>query len=334
MLRSKVIGVDNGDICLDVDKKQLASGGISLGDSINISIGEHHLQDIPLHSGPYCKMFSTVLIADGKTTHLSIRRGNALEKYPTRVGQAVTIDLKESKRFWEKENAYSFDEIKVKLPQQDMESFANFRPLFSKGKVFFRSSSPFDDAYGRAHAVVSCIEKHNIKTIIDMADSKEDFANLFRTLNSTTQKKLASCHIFPIGDDFGLYSKEFEKSIISAVKIMAISEGPFLLHCRAGKRRSGFLCAVLQGLAGMSAGAIKNEYMISYENNNGVVRANNPARYDYLCDDTIGRILSYINGRNLANLPKTTTNYLLKIGLKPKIIRKVRSKLINDKASE
>ena len=191
-----------------------------------------------------------------------------------------------------------------------LESYANFRPLFKDNDQFFRSSSPFDNAYGRARPVVQCVKKYHIRTIVDVADTKEEFHQNMLGAHISSKKLLMECKIFPVGDDSGLFSIGFESTIKRALEIIYENQGPFLIHCRAGKRRSGFICAILQGLAGMDAEPIKDDYMVSYENNNGVTKHENRRRYEFLMNDTIGKILDHITGSDSNNLKNSTICYL------------------------
>lgn len=333
MFKSKVKGFnESSDIVLDDSGTAFLSDGFSLGDSVAVKIGEKSLKSIPIHSGPYCKTFDTVVIVKNNEIRIAVRHGKAAKQYNAKAGEIITIKLQEPSKYWEKENAYSFEEINEKTRYKDEESFANFRPLFPNGTEFYRASSPFDDAYGRADSALACAEKYGIKTIIDVADSKKEYATILKSLNTNKRDLIGRYHVFPVGDDSGLYSKEFEKTVLKSMIIIAKLPGPYLIHCRAGKRRSGFICAILQGLAGLSKDEIEADYMISYKNNNGVTYGDNPIRYEYLRKDTIERILFYISGLNLNNLEESTNDYLLRIGCSTKDVEKIKEKLINDKS--
>lgn len=332
-MKIKVASISsNGNINLDVCIKDLESLGIRLGDAIDLETPCGKLEEIPLHSGLYCKMFDTVLIADCNAVFLAIRGGSAAEKFHLKVGQKIDLTLSKRRLFWEKENAYSFREITDASLYEGIEPFANFRSLFPNGTMFFRSSSPIDDAYGRAGAVIACIKKYGIRVVIDVADSSNEFADLLLMMDERTQDMLSECIFVVVGDDSGLYSKQFESSVSGSIRAIINLEGPFLIHCRAGKRRSGFVCAVLQGLVGMMASEIELDYMISYKNNNGIVYGDNPRRYEYLRDDTIRRILRHVNGEQCDDLARSSAKYLRKIGMKTDEIAILKQKLINDKS--
>lgn len=325
-MKTRIVFIDEkGNAHLE--NKDFKGGIFNLGDSLTITVNEQTLEKVPFHSGLYCKMFGTVLVLKDNTVFLAIRNGSAKEKYNLYKGQNIYIDLKLHGYYWEKENAYSFTEISDRKFYESEESFANFRPLFQDSNHFYRSSSPVDDAYHRAKSVRSCVKKFGIKTIINMADTAKEYNDLVTLLDDDEIDVLRNCKIYPIGNESGLYSKEFEYSILTAMKLIIESETPCMIHCRAGKRRSGFVCAILQPLYGMSAEEIMSDYMISYENNNRITYDDNPKRYDYLKDDTIKKILHHINGANLNDLINSTIKYLEKLGLSHNEIKKLISKL-------
>lgn len=325
-LKTKVIFIDeSGNVYLE--NRDFERSGFGLGDSLTVTIGELILDEIPFHSGLYCKMFGTVLIRRDDAVFLAIRNGNAKEKYNLSKGQSVYVDLCIPGGYWEKENAYSFTEISDQKLYDSVESFANFRPLFHGTNHFYRSSSPVDDAYCRAESVRQCVKKYGIKTIIDMADTIEEYNNLSLLLNGSGVKILQKCKVYPIGDDSGLYSIKFEQSVLAVMRIILEAEMPCMIHCRAGKRRSGFICAILQSLHGVSDKEIMSDYMVSYKNNNGITYNDNPSRYEYLKNDTIKKILYHINGVDLNDLVKTTKKYLKRIGMSNGEIEKLIAKL-------
>ncbi len=286
----------------------------SLGDALLMMIGEKKFE-IPFYSGSYCKVNESTLIRKKGKIFLSTRHGCAIKEYNLRIGQHVAFSLLSFKKYWEKENAYSFEEVIDKSTYETDEEFANFRPVLPRGGHFYRSSSPVDNAYNRVSSVISCIKKYKVSTIINLADSQEELDNLVNVLNDEIKSIIHTRRIFAIGDDSGLYSQNFSESIAIAMRLIASSKTPCLIHCRAGKRRSGFACAIIQALYGMSADQIMEDYMLSYRNNNKITYSDNPKRYEYLKNDTIKAILHHINGTDLCHLRETTEQYLIRIGL-------------------
>lgn len=298
----------------------------NLGDALLMKIGKKTIE-IPFYSGPYCKMNDPILIRKKDKIFLSIRHGCAIKEYNLHVGQRVSFFLLSSKKYWEKENAYSFKEITDKSTYETDEEFANFRPILPNSVHFYRSSSPVDNAYNRASSAIFCVEKYKVSTIIDIADSQKELDNLINVLDDEMKSAICARKIFAIGDDSGLYSQKFSESVAIAMRLIISVKTPCLIHCRAGKRRSGFTCAIIQALYGMSADQIMEDYMLSYKNNNKITYSDNPKRYEYLKNNTIKEILYYINGTDLCHLRKTTEQYLVRIGLSSEEILLLEQKI-------
>lgn len=271
--------------------------------------------EMPFHSGPYCRAFRPVLVKKGGDAYLTVRHGDASKEFNLSANQQIVLLLGVSDYYREEEIAYSFDEKRDGSLYENEEDFANFRPLFTGKNSFYRSSSPFDDAYGRSGAVLSCMEKFKVKTIIDLADSKNELQRIIDASDDGTKSIIKARSVFALGSDSGLYSDEFEQSVVFAIRAILASRAPYLIHCRAGKRRSGFISAILQALYGMDVDDIMEDYMLSYKNNNGVTFASNPRRYSFLKSDTIEKILVHINGADFGDLRKSTEEYLRRIGL-------------------
>lgn len=324
-MMTTIIQIDEyGNVYFDATDFDMAN--FSLGDALLMRIGEKKFE-IPFYSGPYCKVKEPALIRKKDKIFLSIRHGCAIKEYSLGIGQCVTFSLLSSKKYWEKENAYSFEEITDKSTYGTDEEFANFRPILPHGGHFYRSSSPVDNAYNRASSVISCIEKYKVSTIIDIADSQEELDNLINVLDNEIRSIIYTRRIFAIGDDSGLYSQKFSESVAIAIRLIISAKIPCLIHCRAGKRRSGFVCAIIQALYGMSADQIMEDYMLSYKNNNKITYSDNPKRYEYLKNDTIKAILHYINGTDLCHLRETTKQYLIRIGLSSEEILLLKQKI-------
>ena len=313
-----------GNAYFDITDFHVAN--FNLGDALLMKIGKKTIE-IPFYSGPYCKMKEPTLIRRNGKIFLSIRHGCAIKEYNLHIGQHVSFFLLSSKKYWEKENAYSFKEVTDKSAYDTDEEFANFRPILPNNDRFYRSSSPVDNAYNRASSAILCVEKYKIRTIIDVADSQKELDNLIDVLDNEMRLAICARKIFAIGDDSGLYSQNFSESVATAMRLIISVKTPCLIHCRAGKRRSGFTCAIIQALCGMSADQIMEDYMLSYKNNNKITYSDNPKRYEYLKNDTIKEILHYINGMDLCHLRKTTEQYLVRIGLSSEEILLLEQKI-------
>ena len=124
------------------------------------------------------------------------------------------------------------------------EAFANFRGLIIDNKrssYLFRSASVHTNRYGRAETVQMLMYKHHIDTVIDLSRINH------------------ACR-----------SEEFGFALSYALSEAIDQNGPYIIQCDAGKKRTGFACVLLEALSGTSRENIISDYLESYINNNGL----------------------------------------------------------------
>ena len=96
-----------------------------------------------------------------------------------------------------------------------------------------------------------------------------------------------------------------------------------LWHCSAGKDRTGFVCMLIEALAGTSYQDIVDDYMITYDNYYEISQASDPERYATIKEKNIDLMLHYVisdeaGERDLStinNYSDYTKSYLLSIGM-------------------
>ena len=59
---------------------------------------------------------------------------------------------------------------------------------------------------------------------------------------------------------------DFNNRLIAALKELPSRPGPYVVHCMEGKDRTGYVCALLEGLCGASYKEIVADYLKTYEN--------------------------------------------------------------------
>ncbi|MBQ7509187.1 MAG: tyrosine-protein phosphatase, partial [Spirochaetales bacterium] len=97
-----------------------------------------------------------------------------------------------------------------------------------------------------------------------------------------------------------------------ALRFMAETPGVYCIHCKEGKDRTGFLCAVLELLMGAGMDEIIADYMETYCNFFGVEKGSE--RYAYISSIITDELAAVGIGRE-GNLQKQTADFLKRIGL-------------------
>ena len=207
------------------------------------------------------------------------------------------------------------------------EEFANFRMIqtsgIAEGKLF-RSSSPISTWGNRNIIADSAIKNAGVKTIINLTDSDVGMKKHegYEGSYYSTQK------VIGLNLSMKYKSKDFRKSLAHGIHFMAVNEPPYLIHCSLGKDRAGFVCAVIESLAGASWPEIERDYMRSFYNYFGILPGSK--EYDFVVRNEILRFLSENFGaENLlaVNLSDYAEKYLRGIGVSQADIDTLRRKL-------
>ena len=130
--------------------------------------------------------------------------------------------------------------------------------------------------------------------------------------------------------DYEFGNEEFGNDIRKSIQFIIENEGPYLVHCKEGKDRTGIVCAILECFAGASADDVKRDYMITYANFYNVQPGDRT--YEIIQNENIVKILCdlfQIENLEKANLKEEAEEYLLSIGLTDEQLNALADKLID-----
>ena len=118
--------------------------------------------------------------------------------------------------------------------------------------------------------------------------------------------------------------------MIDGFTFLSEHEPPYLLHCLAGRDRTGFAIMILEMLGNASKGEIIVDYMKTWEDCYGVEKES--AVWNLIRDRQVGkwidRLISEYGDGNEANLATMAKNYLLWNGMNPEKLDMLLRKLI------
>ena len=185
--------------------------------------------------------------------------------------------------------------------------------------VLYRSSTPFTYEINRANYVSDYLESQKITTVLNLADTKEkmqtyDMPPYSRTLWEGDNVILCPLKTDPTADDYN-------KKLIAALKELPSRPAPYVVHCMEGKDRTGYVCALLEGVCGATYEEIVTDYLITYDNYYGVT----PQKDRDVCNTLLSLrlypcLMYYADIKDEAQLPnvdyaKAFSNYLLSHGM-------------------
>jgi hypothetical protein len=195
------------------------------------------------------------------------------------------------------------------------EQFANFRVVSTTGmgeNTLYRSSSPINPEIGRNSYSDAAIEAAGVKTIVNLADNKEDAAG-YEGFADTYYSAQTVIYL-SLGVDFS--AAEFQAGLAEGLRFMAANEGPYLVHCTEGKDRAGFVNALLECLMGATYEEVVTDYMVTYYNYYGVEPGTD--KYTAIANSNIIKSLQTAFGVTdlaTADLDAEAAEYLIAIGL-------------------
>ena len=220
-------------------------------------------------------------------------------------------------------------------PDLNDEEFANFRMINTTGikeGVLFRSSSPVNPKKKRNVYADNAMKKVKATIVINLADTKKGV----RKFKGYSESYYSTIKSIELNMSMNFQSSKFEAKLAKGLKFMAENPGIYVIHCKKGKDRTGFVAAILECLMGASYKEVVEDYMVSYYNLYGVTK--DDPRYWTIVEENIEKSLRTafeLDDNNektdlsSMNLSKYAKKYLHKIGLKDKEIHALMKNLLD-----
>ncbi|MBR1543300.1 MAG: tyrosine-protein phosphatase, partial [Muribaculaceae bacterium] len=257
-----------GAAMLSFTVQDMTSAGFSLGDVISVAVAG---QDIvmPYYDGYYTANGEYLCVAYPSYPSICFTANNTglPEELTGLEGQPVVIRMVEKGGKYDVQQALGmkYGNDRAKYPSD--EAFANARAVTAgniAGGVLHRSSSPFCNDINRARYVSEYLERNHVKTVLNLADTKEliesyDLPPYSRSLWESGNVILCPLKADPTATDFN-------NRLVEALKQLPSHPAPYVVHCLEGKDRTGYVCALLEGLCGASYDEIVADYLVTYNN--------------------------------------------------------------------
>ena len=116
-------------------------------------------------------------------------------------------------------------------------------------------------------------------------------------------------------------AEDYNNRLIAALKELSLRPAPYVVHCKEGKDRTGYVCALLEGLCGATYEEMVADYLITYNNYYGVT----PQKDSDVCKALVWLrlnpcLMHYASVSDEAQLPnvdyaKAFASYLLSHGM-------------------
>lgn len=324
-----------GHASTDILIEDFYEKGFEKGDMVAAIFDNGFVLKAPFLDGYYVETGDPLVRAYPGHTNIAvcINYGKLNEVAEVEVGDKLTIMLSKADGY---KVQYEIRKLERTNNREDYftdEEFANFRNLsignIAEG-VLYRSSSPINNELNRAAYSDDLIQKAQVKTVVNMADSEEDIAE-YRSADDFNSPYYAELYdkgqVLTLNMGLAYSSDQFRENIIKGLKFMARNEGPYLFHCTEGKDRAGFMGALLGALMGASKDEIVEDYMESYVNYYGVKKGTE--KYKIISEDVLSmlKVITEAEDLNKADLTADSKSYLLDGGMTVEEITILQDKL-------
>ena len=338
----------HGTLILETTFDEMNAAGIEIGDIITVTAGDRTF-DLPVGTS-YTDVDSGSMICrfdqEDKEVGLAVNMGSfadetgIAEKQTTEAdpGYAwdvkipeVTLQLKEKQGYLDEYNARNLTRTDDRADYPDLtdEEFANFRAVTATGlkeNTLYRSTSPIDPDLGRNEYVMAAMEQAGIKTVVNLADSEETMKG-YETFEGSYY---SGCKVVTPEMGYDFTGEEFAAKVKQSVLFLAENDGPYLIHCKEGKDRTGIFCAILECFAGASFDEVERDYMTTFYNFYGVQKED--TAYGIILNDNLVKNLCGLFGVDALeglDLKEAATQYLLSVGMTAEQLSLLGEKLVD-----
>lgn len=299
---------DFGHIYIAIPIDEFNELGFAYGDSVNIEFSNGFALTVPYYSGYYGRVGERMLVAYPGYDHvlLADNCGNPLwETAGVSEDDTATVRLAEAGAFAHVQESFNITYSDDRSDYASDVAFANFRSL-TGGSIaptaVYRSASPIDDKHNRAAYVESLMAEVGIRFVLDLSDSDAEIdasmaedAGKGVDVSYFGQLRDAGAAVgINLGADYP--STSYAQKLASGLVALSEHDAPYLVHCVEGKDRTGFVCMLLEALAGASYEEMLADYMITYDNYYGITAQTDPARFDTIAHTVFDCMLEHLPG--------------------------------------
>lgn len=304
--------------------------GFCYGDSVTVTFSNGYtMDDLPYYSGYYVNVGEPLLVAYPGYDYIKAAINYGADVWDLaglNESMTATVALKERGAYLNVQEASDihYKDEREKYPSDAV--FANFRVVevgrLKKG-MLYRSASPCDNQHNRAPYVDALIGEAGVNCIVNLADNEGKIQKYIAADDFNSPYFLAlyeSGRVIPLSMSMNFQADDFKAKIREGLAAMSAQEGPYLIHCTEGKDRTGFMCMLIEALAGASYREIVDDYMITYDNYYGITEQSDKTKYDTILDRNLVAMIRYIVNDNsvditTADLSFYARRFLLSVGM-------------------
>ncbi len=322
--------------------------GYAYGDSLDVVFSNgYELTDLPYYNGFYTQPGEPLMIAYPGYPYIKacINSGDDLwEVAGLEEGMSASITLNTAGKYLDIQKARDIYYKDDRELYESDEVFANFRSM-SGGKLkedtIYRSASPCDNQHNRAPYVDALMKDAGVQFILNLSDTEEKIQGYMKeeTFDSPYFAELyEDGRVVAIGLNMNYGSQEFKEKVAAGLTQMSQQEGPYLIHCTEGKDRTGFVCMLIEALAGADYEEIEKDYMTTYYDYYGIDKETDPDRYDVIVENMLHPMIRSMAGDEsidvkTVELDGYAEDFLKQAGMDDDAITRLKDKIFQGRES-
>ena len=331
-----------GGVYIKITIADFNAMGFAFGDSLNVTFSNgFELKDLPYYNGFYVDMGEPLLVGYPGYPYVRAGYNNGEDMYVKAAlseTDTATVTLAEKGKYLDVQESLDIHYTDEQGDRSD-EVFANFRAVKAgdlKENVLYRSASPADNQHQRAAVADRLAAAAGIAFIINLSDDEEELAAHVAAEDFDSPHFLSlyeAGKVIPLSMNMAFKSEGFSQKLVIGLNAASRADGPYLVHCVEGKDRTGFVCMVMEALAGATYREMVDDYMVTYDNYYGINLTTEPTKYRIIKEKNIDVMLRYITGDGTADL--TTADYascarayLLSIGMTAEDVDALTARLV------
>lgn len=275
-----------GSIHIGCSLDEFTAAGFRPGDSCDVELSTgFRLEDVPVFTGYYTRTGEPLIALYPGYEHPALAfssAGDMWNRSGASAGDTVTVTLREAGKYLSAEESLGAVYSNDRSTYDSDPEFSNFREM-SGGKLragmFYRGASPVDDRNSRAAITDSLIREAGIGFVLDLADSDEKASAYPLFAGSRFEELFNEGRTACLGLTAAYRAPGYAAGLAEGFRAMMKQDQPVYIHCTEGKDRTGFVCMLLEALAGATCEELEQDYMITYDNYYGINKTDTPDKY-------------------------------------------------------
>lgn len=331
-----------GGVYIKITIADFNAMGFAFGDSLNVTFSNgFELKDLPYYNGYYVDMGEPLLVGYPGYPYIRTGYNNGEDMY-VKAGltetDTATIVLAEKAKYLDVQESLDIHYSDEQGDRSD-EVFANFRAVGVgnlKQNVLYRSASPVDNQHKRAAIADRLAAQAGVAFVLDLSDNEQEVAAHIEAEDFDSphfSSLYEQGNVIALSMNMAFKSEGFSEKLVRGLTAASKADGPYLVHCVEGKDRTGFVCVVMEALAGATYQEMVADYMVTYDNYYGINQTSEPTKYGIIKEKYVDVMLRYIAGDGDVDI--TTVDYatavkayLLSIGMAEADIDALKERLV------